>query len=77
MLAIRETCVDSRLVLGIIFLHFWRRNSLFTLEIIVILGGHIAYPKCGGKSLGCVRQHVRPQQFQTWPKSEKTGPHRR
>ena len=44
---------------------------------IVILGGHIAYPKCGGKSLGCVRQHVRPQQFETWPKSEKTGPHRR
>ena len=45
--------------------------------VIICLGGHISNPEFGRKSLGCVRQHVRPQQFETRSKSKETGPHRR
>ena len=40
-------------------------------------GGGVSHPKCGGSAVGCLWQHVCPQQLQTWKTCQETRSYRR
>jgi hypothetical protein len=54
-----------------------KRIVMSGIAVLNILGGHIVNPERGGQSHGCVRQHVRPQQLETWQESKEAGSNRR